>query len=361
MRLSLLKGRKKDLKLVNKGRSKSSWLRSASALPLYARTKNNTGKSVSLSSRSRRETKEEDLQVASPEFLRKLELLKVTTKRKFWGNRQGKNISLRKGHGIEFADFREYQPGDSPRSIDWGLYARSDRLYIKTFQEERNIPVLIILDASASMWTGDIAKWHRACDLALALCYVALSERESVSLAIPGIGYYPNLSGAGAFHQALHLLTNLSEMLKNGSLSDGSQFDLQREISLIALQAKFPGVCIFISDFLYEHHDVFSAFDLLRARNLDITAIRVLGAVDLEPISIGQSARLTDAETGQELSFYFGPDQAQEYQELLNSHQTILEEYWVNAQVKHALANAQEDLLEFFADQLGELIGTRGL
>ena len=355
MLLNLLKVKQKGAKPLNKRHSKGSWQRSSTALP----TKSVKG--LSFSSLSAATARDTNLQVTSTEFLRKLELLKLSSKRKFWGNRQGKNISLRKGHGIEFADFREYQPGDSPRSIDWGLYARSDRLYVKTFQEERNIPVLIVLDASASMWTGDRTKWNRACDLALSLCYVALSERESVSLAIPGVGYYPDLAGAGAFHQALNLVSNLAILFQEESSKIDAQIDLQREISLIALQAKFPGVCIFISDFLYEEGEVFSAFDLLRSRNLDITAIRIIGPTDLDPINIGDSAVLTDAETGQELSLFYGEEQANEYQELLKRHQESLEQYWRNAQVKHALTTCKEDLLEFFADELGELIGTRGL
>lgn len=350
MPLNLFKGIKKGFQPVRKGRLTGSRITSRPDLSLNLASRSLKAGATGI-----------NLQVASPEFLRKLELLKLTSKKKFWGNRQGKNISLRKGHGIEFADFREYQPGDNLRSIDWGLYARSDRLYVKTFQEERNIPVLIILDASASMWTGAPSKWSRACDLALSLCYVALSERETVSLAIPGVGYYPHLSGAGAFHQAFSLINNLSKIMEGGSSSGFSQMDLSREISLIALQAKFPGVCVFISDFFYEESEVFSAFDLLRARNLDITAIRTLGPTDIEPISLGQSAILVDAETGQELPIYYGAEQANEYQQILKHHQESLEDFWISAQIKHALTTCNEDLLEFFADNLGELIGTRGL
>src|SRR5262245_21429064 len=110
----------------------------------------------------------------TPEFLRNLELFKIKARRAYLGNRQGGHISPKRGHGIEFSDFREYELGDNPRWIDWGVYARTDRLYVRRYQEEQNLSVLVVVDASHSMRTPpEDKKWESARDLALALSYVA--------------------------------------------------------------------------------------------------------------------------------------------------------------------------------------------
>ena len=87
----------------------------------------------------------------TPQFLARLETLRVRTRRRFLGSRPGGHLSLRRGSGLEFADYRPYTLGDDPRYIDWKLYSRTDRLYIKLFQEEEDLYTYLFLDLSASM------------------------------------------------------------------------------------------------------------------------------------------------------------------------------------------------------------------
>ena len=82
----------------------------------------------------------------TPAFLRQLELLRLRARRSYLGTRQGGHLSLKRGHGIEFSDYRKYELGDDPRHIDWSAYARSERLYIKRFREEQDLSVLLLLD-----------------------------------------------------------------------------------------------------------------------------------------------------------------------------------------------------------------------
>ena len=91
------------------------------------------------------------LKTFSPSFFKRLQQLKIHTRRTFLGSRQGGHLSLRRGHGLEFADYRLYTSGDDFRHIDWGIYGRTDRLYVKQFREEQDLNVFFLIDASQSM------------------------------------------------------------------------------------------------------------------------------------------------------------------------------------------------------------------
>ena len=101
-------------------------------------------------------------EVFTPAILRQLEMLKLSSRRAFLGQRQGAHLSLKRGQGVEFYDYRKYELGDNPRHIDWGLYGRSERIYVKRFREEQSLSVLVLLDSSPSMGVvpvQGISKW----------------------------------------------------------------------------------------------------------------------------------------------------------------------------------------------------------
>src|SRR5262245_8109222 len=104
------------------------------------------------------------------QFLARLEALRIRARRQYLGNRPGSHLSPHRGAGLEFADYRHYTPGDDLRYIDWKLYSRTDRVYIKLFQEEEELYTSLFLDLSASMAgvAGD-EKYETARDLTLAL------------------------------------------------------------------------------------------------------------------------------------------------------------------------------------------------
>src|SRR5947207_835334 len=125
----------------------------------------------------------------TPQFLARLETLRIRARRQFLGSRPGGHLSPRRGTGLEFADYRHYTPGDDPRYIDWKLYSRTDRLYIKLFQEEEELYTYLFLDLSASMaYPVGNDKYGAARDLALALAYVVLASEDAVKLHALGSG-----------------------------------------------------------------------------------------------------------------------------------------------------------------------------
>lgn len=123
----------------------------------------------------------------SPESLRILQALSIRTKRSFYGTRYGSHRSLRRGHGIEFAEYRTYEAGDNPRSIDWNLYGRSDKLYSKRYLEEENVVVYLVIDGSHSIMHPALReKWECVQCIALATSFVALASHDTVVLSILG-------------------------------------------------------------------------------------------------------------------------------------------------------------------------------
>ncbi|MEO6810556.1 MAG: DUF58 domain-containing protein, partial [Isosphaeraceae bacterium] len=109
------------------------------------------------------------------EFLNKLEYLSLVSKRIFRGQLLAQRRTKQLGGGIEFADHREYTPGDDFRYLDWNVFARHDELLLKRFQEEEDLHVYIFLDCSRSMGFGKPSKFDLARQVAAALAYIALA------------------------------------------------------------------------------------------------------------------------------------------------------------------------------------------
>lgn len=254
----------------------------------------------------------------SPESLRILQALSIRTKRSFYGTRYGSHRSLRRGHGIEFAEYRTYEAGDNPRSIDWNLYGRSDKLYSKRYLEEENVVVYLVIDGSHSIMHPALReKWECVQCIALATSFVALASHDTVSVSMLGGETSQKFSGARSFHQ---IKAFLSSQEVSNDLPTREQVDIEQEVRTLAARLSFPGICIFISDFLYPPDILHGMLANLRARNLEIHAVQVLGVTDSSPFGDGDGGTCVDSETG-ELRGVVGTSQALErYAQLLKEH-----------------------------------------
>src|SRR5207245_4313148 len=122
---------------------------------------------------------------STPECLARLEQLRIKTRREYAGLGKGSHLSPRRGSSLEFSDFRHYALGDDFRYIDWGLYARTDKLYIKLFKEEEDLLTYVFLDASGSMGLPvSDRKFEAARAMALAVAYVALASGDRVMIRV---------------------------------------------------------------------------------------------------------------------------------------------------------------------------------
>src|ERR1700722_7171529 len=115
-----------------------------------------------------------------PQFLARLEQLELVSRKIFMGRMKGERRSKRKGKSVEFADYRNYVVGDDLRFLDWNLYARLDKLFLRLFMEEENLPFYILLDNSLSMDFGSPTKLLYAKQIAAALVFVGLVNLDRV-------------------------------------------------------------------------------------------------------------------------------------------------------------------------------------
>src|SRR5215813_11455513 len=116
------------------------------------------------------------------QFLQKLEYLDLIARRLVFGRQQALRPSVRKGATIEFKDFREYSPGDDPRTVDWSVYARLGELVIKLYRQEEELDLWVLLDTSGSMSFGEPGKFDHARRIAGALAYIGLANMDSAGV-----------------------------------------------------------------------------------------------------------------------------------------------------------------------------------
>ena len=154
------------------------------------------------------------------DFLKKLEYLSLVSRRVFRGQLLAQRRTMQLGGGIEFADHREYTPGDDFRYLDWNVFARHDELLLKRFQEEEDLHVYILLDCSRSMAFGDPVKFDYARQVAAALAYIALADLDRVAVvAFAGdiVADFPLTRGKA---RILSLLKFLEGLEPQGSVTD---------------------------------------------------------------------------------------------------------------------------------------------
>src|SRR6267143_2991031 len=162
------------------------------------------------------------MSLLTPELLRRLEQFQLLAARRAKSSARGERRSRARGRSVEFADYRNYSHGDDFRYLDWNLYGRLERLFIKLYEEERELPVTIFLDASESMTFGEPRKFDFARQVAAAIGYVALCGFDRVSVVV--FPDNPNEAAArGALRSvrgrksALQFFQNLSQLSAGGA------------------------------------------------------------------------------------------------------------------------------------------------
>ena len=259
----------------------------------------------------------------SPALIARLERLELVSRKVFRGRMKGERRSKRKGQSVEFADFRNYVPGDDLRLIDWNLYARLDQLFLKMFMEEEDLHFFALVDASDSMRFGNPTKLHVAKQLAAALGYVGMcrADRVSVSVLGPEGRHAPTLRGRGSLHRLLSYLDGVggpdTQARKAGEPPSPHNVSLYDGIREFSLRHSGTGVAILISD-LMDKSGYESALRMLVARRMDVFVIHVLTPEEIDPPLRGDY-RLIDAEDGDEAEITVNPYVLQRYQDTLRS------------------------------------------
>jgi len=238
-----------------------------------------------------------------PALLSALERLQLATRRPLAGRLSGANPSKRYGSSLDFADYREYQPGDDFRRIDYTTLARLDQLLVRLYDAEDDLLVRLVVDTSASM--GVDQKLTRAAQIAGALGFVALTRRDAVSLHAPS-GAPQRFAGRPAWGR-------LSAALDGFTASGvGSVVDVA---AALLGQTGPPGLTVLCSDLLDENWE--AALRRLPARGSDVVVVHVLGAGELRPTLEGD-VDLVDIETGKRVPFSATSMALDEYHERLD-------------------------------------------
>jgi uncharacterized protein (DUF58 family) len=270
----------------------------------------------------------------SADTLRILDAFALRTRRSFFGIRQGVHRSQRRGHGVEFAEYRKYEIGDNPRAIDWGLFARSDKLYIKRYLEEENVSLFIVIDGSQSLTHPALReKWELACTLASCISYVALSHQDPVNIAVLGGRYSPTFWGGRAFGPLQHFLAEENNRLNEQRVTPTSLTEAAR---ITATRTRFPGICVVISDFLYPVSEAATVLSAFTSRNMEVHALQVLGSSDTNPYPSEEAAQAVDSETGEEIPLALDEASREQYKTLLSKHTSELRHHCLSHQIQFA-------------------------
>jgi len=252
-------------------------------------------------------------------FLQKLELLSMAMRRPVHGQLKGVHRSRRVGSGMVFTDFRPYSAGDDIRHIDWGIYLRMDRLILKLFEEEADLPIYLLVDASRSMDHGTPSKLDYARKLAAALCYVGLLNHDRVNLvsfADGAVQALPARRGKSQAPQAFRFLE---------SIQPGRQTGLQSALRRFFGSPRTRGLVVVISDFL-DPEGIEPGFALLRRFRHDVAAVHVIGTEEREP-RLPEEVVLVDAEDGSATELDATPSLLEAYRKAFQRHEREVEGY----------------------------------
>lgn len=222
-----------------------------------------------------------------PRLLAQLERMELVSRKVFRGRLKGERRSRRKGQSVEFADFRNYVPGDDLRFVDWNLYARLDKLFLKLFLEEEDLHVFFLVDSSPSMDFGDPTKFFAAKQVAAALGFVGMCRGDRVKIEFLGSQNKssPVLRGRAQLHRMVDFIN---------SAEPNENFDLTDAVKRFCLRRTGRGIVVLISD-LMDKNGYESALRLLVSQQMDVFVLQILSPEELNPTVAGD-VKLVDCE-----------------------------------------------------------------
>ncbi len=214
----------------------------------------------------------------TPEEMHKLGRLVLMSRYVVEGNLTGAHRSPLRGQSSEFADHKAYGVGDDPKNIDWKVLARTDRYYVKRFEDETNLRVYIALDRSHSMGysSGKISKYTYACHLAAAIAYVVVKARDSVGLFLHSDRVDLTVEARNSFNHLNNMLKQLQ------GFEPGSTTNIAESLHQIAGSVRHRALVIVISDLLGDEDAITQALAHFRKRNHDVIVLQVLDPMELD-------------------------------------------------------------------------------
>ncbi|MCL2330691.1 MAG: DUF58 domain-containing protein [Phycisphaerae bacterium] len=267
------------------------------------------------------------------EFMSKLERLDVVTRKIFIGRMKGERRSKRKGQSVEFADYRNYVIGDDLRHLDWNIYGRLEKLFIKLFFEEEDLHVNILFDASASMRFGKPEKFLYARRVAAAIAYIGLVNYNRVSLTAFSDCYGPEMVGIRGRRLTHQMLKQLAGIEASGA---GNFTAACRQF---ALRHPQRSIVLLLSDFMdkagYEE-----GMRYLIGRKYDLYAIQLLSPEEIDP-SLNGDLQLVDMEDEDMADVTVNRALINRYKQNLHAYCKGLQEFCVRRGVTYMFASTE--------------------
>jgi len=291
-----------------------------------------------------------------PATLRKLEQLSIIASQVRTGAMKGERRSKKRGTSIEFADYRDYVKGDDLRRVDWNIYARLERPFIKLLEEEEDLATHLIIDGSASMdWTGDNIFSHKkfvwSMRVLAGLAYVSLISGDFV--AVTALQEGKNLSWGPHRGRAylLPMLKDLEKMTPLGAL------DVNTKLREYAMRARRPGMCFVFSDLMSDNGAYREGLSLLQGRGFEVTLIHILSPDEIQP-SLEGDLRLIDVETGRAQEVTVDQEMMAVYKQRLETWQQEIAEFCLKRGIHYLALDTTtpwEELILFNLRRLGVL------
>jgi uncharacterized protein (DUF58 family) len=250
-------------------------------------------------------------ELLSAELLARLERMELISRKIFRGRMKGERRSKRKGQSVEFADFRNYVAGDDLRFIDWNLYARLDRLYLKIFLEEEDLHVFSMIDTSPSMNFGEPTKLRVAKQISAALSFVGLCRGDRVKVL--------STDGSDIAGGALRGRSSLPRLLAGyrNFVPRSNSPTLSQSVKNFCMTNTGKGIFILITD-LMEKSGYEEALRMLVAREMDVYVIHLLSPEELSP-SLEGDLKLVDCEDGDQREISVSSHLLKRYQQTLDA------------------------------------------
>ncbi|CUU35415.1 MAG: hypothetical protein KatS3mg021_1846 [Fimbriimonadales bacterium] len=273
--------------------------------------------------------------------LARLERYRFQPQKTHAGAIRGERLSPRKGISIEFADYRHYAPGDDLRHLDWNILARLDRAYLRTYQDEQELPIHLLLDCSASMAFGEPSKFDFARTLAACLGYIALVSGD----ALYPVALHSQASETRALRGRV-AYSRLVEWLRTRT-PDGRA--LSQSLQRFAHANMPTGMVLLLTDGLDENLP--QALRALGGRRHEVVCLQILSEAELDPDLEGD-LKLIDAETGEAVEITATSGVLAEYQRRLNAHLQAIQQACRRIGAFHFQLTNRDDPVEVILKRL---------
>ncbi len=285
-----------------------------------------------------------------PAFLDQLKELKFVLRRRVKSLYAGGRASLQQGRGLEIIDYTLYFPGDDFRLVDWRLYGRTEKLYIKRFEEERDLETHVLLDASASMGfktpAASMAKFDYAGSMALGFAYLASMNNEKFALGL----YATELRDVMQPLRGKHNLFRAIDLLNRTKMR--GETDLAVSAAHYTKMIKSKAFTVVISDFLEPIESVREGLYRLAKHSMELVIVQVLDPGEIS-FRWSQDVKFRDLETNQVKPTYLSPGYKKAYEARFADHTRALKEIAHDLDVDFISITTDRPILESFVDLIG--------